>query len=102
VRWAGRRIGGFQHVGDSFAGDGEATVLFSATSPLLRLKDGVVVHIVDEGRQRIVSASSGTRNPLPIGDLGRNPRNLRRLLTELRDVLEGAARQPAPFEGRES
>ena len=99
VRWAGKRVGGFEHVGDSFAGDDEATVLFSVTSRLLRLKDDVAVHIVDEGRQRVVTASSGTRNALPIGDLGRNPRNLRRLMTELRDVLDGAAREPAPMPG---
>ena len=102
VRWAGRRVGGFECVGDSFAGEDEATVLFSVTSRLLRLSDDVAVHIVDDGRQRVVTASSGTRNPLPIGDLGRNPRNLRRLLTELRDVLEGATRNPAPFASSKS
>ena len=97
ARWAGRRVGGFEHVGDSFSDDDEATVLFSVTSPLLRLQDDVAVHIVDEGRQRVVTASSGTRDALPIGDLGRNPRNLRRLMTEMRDVLDGATRNPAPL-----
>ena len=102
ARWAGRRVGGFEHVGDSRAGDDEATVLFSVTSPFLRLQDDVAVHIVDEGRQRVVRASSGTRNALPIGDLGRNPRNLRRFMTELRDVLDGAARSPAPLASSKS
>jgi len=101
VRWAARRIGGFQYVGDSFEDDA-ATVLFSVTSPLLRLKDDVVVHIVDRDGRRVVTASSGSRSPLPIGDLGRNPRNLRRLYTELHDVLDGAARNPVPFGGPSS
>ena len=96
VHWAARRIGGFEHVGDSFQDDA-ATVLFSKTSPFLRLEDDVMVTIVDRGSERRVTASSATRDPLPIGDLGRNPRNLRRLFTELRDVLDGAARNPAPF-----
>ena len=95
VQWAARRIGGWEHVGDSFE-DGAATVLLVGRSPLLRLKADVVVRVVDRGAQRVVTASSGTREPLFVGDLGRNPRNLRRLFTELRDVLDGATRRPAP------
>jgi len=101
VQWAGRRIGGFRFVGDSYE-DHAATVLFSVTSPVLRLKDDVMVTIVDRDGQRVVTASSGSRTALPIGDLGRNPRNLRRLYTERGDGLEGAARNPVPFGGPSS
>jgi len=95
VRWAARRIGGWEHTGDSFEDDA-ATVLLVGRSPVLRLADDIVVRIVDRGGQRIVTASSGSRRSLWIGDLGRNPRNLRRLFAELRDVLDGSTRRPAP------
>jgi hypothetical protein len=93
VRWAARRIGNWKLVGT--AGDGPTrSLLFVRTNRLLRTKDDIVVNIEDRGPERVVTATSTSR--LHVGDLGRNTRNLRRLLGELRDVLDGAARNPAP------
>ena len=59
------------------------------------LHDDVTLRIRDVGARRIVGGRSVSR--LHIGDLGRNPRNLRKLLAEIDAVLDNAARDPAPF-----
>jgi ABC-type molybdenum transport system ATPase subunit/photorepair protein PhrA len=84
VRWAGRRIRNWEYVGD--AEDGDTTmVVFVRTNRLLRFKDDVTIRVQDRGNERVVVGESRSR--LGIGDLGRNPRNLRRFLDELRGVL---------------
>ncbi|HXV76880.1 MAG TPA: DUF1499 domain-containing protein [Candidatus Polarisedimenticolaceae bacterium] len=94
VRWAAKRIGSWEFVGDAVEGR-DRVLLFVRTSPLLRLRDDILVRIEDRGHERVVTAVSEGR--VAIGDLGRNPRNLRRLLVELRDVLDGASsRRAAP------
>lgn len=96
LRWAAHRIPDWELVGET--GDGEKTVvLFVRTKRLLRLKDDIAMRIEDRGDRRVVTGESRSR--LHIGDLGRNPRNLRRILTELRAVLEGAG---VPQEGESS
>jgi hypothetical protein len=95
IWWAAKRIGSWEFVGTA-GGENNRTLLFVRQSPLLRLRDDIVVRIEDRGNERVVTALSVAR--LKVGDLGRNPRNLRRLLTELRDVLDGAAPRPAPIE----
>ena len=86
VRWAARRIRNWEDIGE--AEDGAATLLlFVRTHRLLRIKDDVTIRIEDRDGRRVVTGESISR--LAIGDLGRNPRNLRRLLAELRAVLDG-------------
>jgi uncharacterized protein (DUF1499 family) len=87
VRWAARRIRNWEYTGD--IDDGSSTMLtFVRTNRLLRLRDDIMVRVEDRGDRRVVTGASRSR--LEIGDLGRNPRNLRRLLFELRSVLRGA------------
>ena len=87
IRRAGLRIGNWEHIGES--SDGESTqVLFVRTHRLLRFKDDITMRIEDLGDRRRVTGESRSR--LAVGDLGRNPRNLRRVLRELRSVLDGA------------
>jgi len=86
VRWAGRRIRNWEHRGE-VENDDETLVLFVRTNRLLRIKDDITIRVKNHGDRREVSGESVSR--LAVGDLGRNPRNLRRLLAELRAVLEG-------------
>ena len=96
IRWAAFRLGGWHYVGT--VADGATTlVTFRRTSRLLRLQDEVTIRVRDAGNRRLVSGRSEAR--LRIGDLGRNPRNLRRLLREVDVVLGNAAPSPAPFGG---
>ena len=86
VTWAARRIRSWEYIGE--AGDGKTTrLIFVRTNRLLRFKDDITVTIEDQGARRVVTAESTSR--IGWGDLGRNPRNLLRLLEELRAVLEG-------------
>ena len=87
IRRAGLRIGNWEHVGEVVDGD-STQVLFVRTHRLLRLKDDIRMRIDDLGDRRRVTGESRSR--LAVGDLGRNPRNLRRVLRELRSVLKGA------------
>jgi hypothetical protein len=94
VRWAALRVGGFTFVGTTQEGD-LTSVAFVRTARPFGLADDVTLRIRDLGSRRVVSGTSVSR--LHIGDLGRNPRNLRRLLGELDAVLDNATRDPAPF-----
>jgi hypothetical protein len=94
VRWAAARIRNWEYIGDATEGD-TTVMVFVCTNRLLRLKDDITVRIDDRGTERVLTAVSQSR--LRVGDLGRNPRNLRRLLTELADVLRGSSKDPAPF-----
>jgi hypothetical protein len=88
VKMAARRIRNWEFAGE--ATDGDATVLYYVRqNRLLRIRDDVVVKIENRGSSRVVHATS--RGRLHVGDLGRNPRNLRRFMSELRVVLDGAA-----------
>jgi len=97
VRWAALRIKDWEHVGDSTV-DEATTLLFVRTSRILRFTDDIIVRIEDRGTNRVLTATSVARSSW--GDLGRNPRNLRRLLVELQDVLDGSSNDPAPLPGR--
>lgn len=68
-------------------GQGEITIRFIRTTPLMRFKDDITVRISPDEGGSILRAESKSR--LGKGDLGQNPRNLRELLTAL------AAPQPA-------
>jgi uncharacterized protein (DUF1499 family) len=58
---------------------------FVRTHRLLRIRDDLTVRIEVKGRKQTIETHSAAR--LGIGDLGRNPRNIRRLYSELEDVL---------------
>ena len=89
VRRAAGRIRNWEYVGE--AADGDAVLLiFVRTSRIWRFKDDVVIRVAhDKGAQLITGES---RSRIGIGDLGQNPRTLRRFLAELRDVYEGSNR----------
>jgi uncharacterized protein (DUF1499 family) len=92
IKMAARRIRNWRFAGEVV--DGDTTLLyFVRTNRLLRIKDDVILRVEDRGRRRVVTGES--RGRLPLGDLGRNTRNLRRLRHELALVLEGSA--PGPF-----
>ena len=98
LRAAGR-IRNWEYVGE--AGDGNTVrVLFVRTSRIWRFKDDVVIRIEDLGDRRVVTGESRSR--LGIGDLGQNPRSLRRFLAELRAVLAGAAPPTRQYESPRS
>ena len=52
----------------------------------MRLKDDIIIRIEDRGERCRVTGESRSRTSF--GDLGQNPRNLRRIVTELFVVLE--------------
>jgi len=84
VQWAGKRIKNLKFSGE--ISDGDTLILkFVRTHRLLRLKDDVTVRIKRVGREQTIETHSEAR--LGAGDLGRNPRNIRRLYSELEDVL---------------
>jgi uncharacterized protein (DUF1499 family) len=99
ARRAAGRIRTWEHIGD--AAEGNTTlVLFERTSRIWRFKDDIIIVIENLGTERLVSGKSASR--IGIGDLGQNPRNLRRFLSEFRAVLEGAGHAAVPVEARRS
>jgi hypothetical protein len=99
VRWAALRIKTWEYVGESTV-DQTTTLLFVRSGRVLRFKDDIMVSIEDRGGERVLTATSKSRSSL--GDLGRNPRNLRRLLAEVQDVLDGSSKDPVPLPGASS
>jgi uncharacterized protein (DUF1499 family) len=96
---AAGRIRTWEHIGE--AAEGNTTlVLFVRTSRIWRFKDDIIIVIENLGSERLVSGKSASR--IGIGDLGQNPRNLRRFLSEFRAVLEGAGHAAARVETRRS
>jgi uncharacterized protein (DUF1499 family) len=96
VRRAAGRIRTWQYIGEAEEGD-TTLVLFLRTSRIWRFKDDIIIVIEDLGKTRMISGKSASR--IGIGDLGQNPRNLRRFLAELKAVLTGA-RGGAPEAGK--
>ena len=84
VQWAGKRIKNLEFAGE--ASDGDTHILkFVRTHRLLRLKDDVTVRIASNGREHSIETHAAAR--LHVGDLGRNPRTIRRLYAELEDIV---------------
>jgi uncharacterized protein (DUF1499 family) len=88
VKRAASRIRTWEHIGHAKEGN-TTLVLFVRTSRIWRFKDDIIILIDDLGDRRQVTGKSASR--IDFGDLGQNPRNLRRFLAELRDVLEGSS-----------
>jgi hypothetical protein len=94
TRDAAARIKNWDYIGTAVIGNA-STVVFERTSRVLRLKDDIIIRVEDLGPRCRVTGESKSR--LGLGDLGQNPRNLRRIVTELFVVLEdpSAAARPA-------
>jgi hypothetical protein len=99
ARAAAGRIRTWDHIGQAVEGN-TTLVLFVRTSRIWKFKDDIIIIIEDLGSERMVSGKSASR--VGVGDLGQNPRNLRRFLAELRAVLQGAGPAAAPLETRRS
>jgi hypothetical protein len=84
VQWAGKRIKNLEFEGEATDGD-TAVLKFVRTHRLLRLKDDITVRITSDGHERTIETHAAAR--LHVGDLGRNPRTIRRLYAELEDVV---------------
>lgn len=63
-----------------------ATIRLVRTTPLWRFRDDITVRISVDGDESVIAAESRSR--VGKGDLGQNPRNLRELLTEVRERLD--------------
>ena len=88
LEWAGKRIGGFELVGTA-SERRDSMVVFVRSGRLLPfLKQDIRMRVRDRGTDRIITGESESR--WRIGDLGRNPRNLRRVMAELKLILDGA------------
>jgi len=84
VQWAGKRIKNLEFSGE--VSDRDTLILtFVRTHRLLRLRDDVTVRVTRVGAGQTIETHSKAR--LGIGDLGRNPKTIRRLYAELEDVL---------------
>jgi len=85
VRLAARRIKNWEYIGTARIGN-TSSVVFERTSRVWRLKDDIIIRVEDlDGRCRLTGES---RSRIRFGDLGQNPRNLRRILAELALVLD--------------
>ena len=84
VERAARRIKNWEYIGTAEL-DGATQVVFERTSRVLKLKDDVVLRVEPLAQGSRLTGESRSR--LEWGDLGQNPRNLRRILEELDAVL---------------
>ncbi len=84
VKWAAARIRDVEYVGETSDGN-KTLLLFVRTHRVLRIKDDIVIHVEDQGSRRLVGGAAESR--LHVGDLGRNPRSLKRFHAELAAVL---------------
>ena len=87
VKMAARRIRNWDYVGEA-ANEDVTLVYFVRTNRLLRIKDDVTIRIERRSGETFVGGDARSR--WHVGDLGRNPRSLRRFLAELRVVLDGS------------
>ena len=92
VQAAGGRILNWEFVGETRDAD-TRILLFLRTGRLTRVRDDILIRIEDRRNERVLYGESRSR--LHLGDLGRNPRNLKRLLHELDSVLAGTSNHRA-------
>lgn len=85
VQEAALRIKNWELVG-TVKMDDTTMIAFERTSRVLRFKDDIIVRVEDLGNRCRVGGESRSRREH--GDLGQNPRNLRRILSELQTVLD--------------
>jgi uncharacterized protein (DUF1499 family) len=93
TRRAARRIKSWEYIGTARI-DNSSTIVFERTGRVWRLTDDIIIRVEDLGdRSRLTGES---RSRIGFGDLGQNPRNLRRILAELAVVLEDDALYARP------
>ena len=85
VQEAADRIKNWQFIGAAQM-EGSTMVVFERTSRVWRFKDDIILRVEDLGDRCRLGGESRSR--IGYGDLGQNPRNLRRILAELRIVLD--------------
>ena len=84
IEQAALRISNWEYVGDAGVGD-VTQILFVRTSRVWRFKDDVTLKLETRDGRTVVTGESRSR--VGVGDLGQNPRNLHRILSELDTVL---------------
>ena len=84
IQEAAGRIKNWEFIGAAQM-DGSTMVVFERTSRVWRFKDDIILRVEDLGDRCKLGGESRSR--IGYGDLGQNPRNLRRILVELRTVL---------------
>ncbi len=84
IQEAADRIKGWEFIGAARVNSSTMIVL-ERTSRVWRFKDDIVLRVEDQGDRCRLGGESRSR--IGYGDLGQNPRNLRRILAELRIVL---------------
>jgi hypothetical protein len=93
TRRAARRIKNWDYIGTARVGN-TSTMVFESRNRVWRLKDDILIRVEDLGDRCRLSGESRSR--LRFGDLGRNPRHLRRLLDELDVVLHDGVPSARP------
>ena len=93
TRRAARRIKNWEYIGTARI-DNASTIVFERTGRMWRLTDDIIIRVEDLGDRCRLTGESRSR--IALGDLGQNPRNLRRILAELAVVLEDDARYARP------
>jgi hypothetical protein len=96
-RLAARRIKNWEYIGTARI-DNAATVVFERTGRVLRIKDDIIIRVEDLGQRCRLTGESRSRTRF--GDLGQNPRNLRRILSELAVVLDDTPPSVRPASNR--
>jgi len=84
IQEAADRISNWEFIGAAQM-DSSTMVVFERTSRVWRFKDDIILRVEDLGDRCKLGGESRSR--IGYGDLGQNPRNLRRILVELRTVL---------------
>jgi uncharacterized protein (DUF1499 family) len=90
---AARRIKNWEYIGTARI-DNASTIVFERTGRVWRFTDDIIIRVEDLGPRCRLTGESRSR--IGLGDLGQNPRNLRRILTELAVVLEDDAPYARP------
>jgi uncharacterized protein (DUF1499 family) len=90
---AARRIKTWEYIGTARI-DNASTIVFERTGRVTRITDDIIIRVEDLGQRCRLTGESRSR--IGLGDLGQNPRNLRRILTELAVVLENDALSARP------
>lgn len=85
TRRAAQRIKDWEYIGTARI-DNASTIVFERTGRVSRITDDIIIRVEDLGHRCRLTGESRSRSR--IGDLGQNPRNLRRILAELAAVLE--------------
>jgi uncharacterized protein (DUF1499 family) len=85
IKRAAGRIHDWEYVGEAQHGN-NVQIIFVRTGRLWQSKDDITLRVEDRGDRCILTGESRSRHGY--GDLGQNPRNLRRIVDEIRIVAD--------------